>query len=71
MNILIIGGGGVVGNRLGAKLAQRGTLRGKGIDKITLADVNDPPQIDAGKVTVDYASCNITCLLYTSPSPRD
>jgi len=60
MNILIIGGGGVVGNRLGAKLAQRGTLRGKGIDKITLADVNDPPQIDAGKVTVDYASCNIT-----------
>lgn len=60
MNILIIGGGGVVGNRLGARLAQIGTLHGTPIDRITLADVNDPPRIDTGKVTVDYATCNIT-----------
>ncbi|MBJ3764050.1 NAD-dependent epimerase/dehydratase family protein [Maribius pontilimi] len=60
MNVLIIGGGGVVGNRLGASLAERGTLRGAEIDRITLADVSDPPRIDAKSVTVDYTHCDIT-----------
>ncbi len=47
MNILIIGGGGVIGQKLAQALAQRGTLRGDAIKKITLADINEPPLIDA------------------------
>lgn len=47
MNILIIGGGGVVGQKLATALAAQGTLRGQKIDTLTLADINDPPPIDA------------------------
>lgn len=60
MNILIIGGGGVVGNRLGAMLARRGELRGQTIQRITLADVDNPPRIDGESVNVGYAECDIT-----------
>lgn len=47
MNILILGGGGVVGQKLAASLAQIGTLRGQGITRLTLADINDPAPVDA------------------------
>ena len=47
MNVLIIGGGGVVGQKLGAALARRGHLRGKQISKLVLADVVDPAPLDA------------------------
>ncbi len=47
MNILIIGGGGVVGQKLAQTLAKSGTLNGKAISKITLADINNPPSIEA------------------------
>jgi len=39
MNILIIGGGGVVGQKLAQSLAKSGTLRGKDISRVTLADI--------------------------------
>ena len=52
MNILIIGGGGVVGQKLGRALAAKGELRGQGISKITLADINDPAPVDGGAVPV-------------------
>lgn len=47
MNILILGGGGFVGQKLARALAARGELRGKAITAMTLADVVDPPAIDA------------------------
>jgi nucleoside-diphosphate-sugar epimerase len=47
MNILIIGGGGVVGQKLARALAVEGTLRGKAIDRVTLADVIDPAPFPA------------------------
>lgn len=59
MNILIIGGGGLVGQKLGAALAARGHLRGQDISRITLADINDPAPI-TGDVPVDTVTCNIT-----------
>ncbi len=59
MNILIIGGAGVVGQKLAKALAAKGTLRGKEITRITLADVVQPTAIDA-PFTVDTVKCDIT-----------
>lgn len=58
MNILIIGGGGVIGQKLAASLAKRGELRGKAITKMTLADVVDPLSIEAG-FEVETMRCDI------------
>lgn len=58
MNILIIGGGGVVGQKLAAKLAERGQLRGRDISKMVLADVVDPAPIAAG-FPVETVTCDI------------
>ena len=58
MNIVIIGGGGVVGQKLARALAKTGTLRGKAISKVTLADIVDPPAITA-PFPVDAITCNI------------
>ena len=43
MNIVILGGGGVVGQKLAKNLTARGHLKGKTISKITLADIVEPP----------------------------
>ena len=59
MNILIIGGGGVIGQKLGRALAARGELRGKAIAKITLADIADPAPIANSPVPVEAMTCNI------------
>ena len=48
MKILIIGGGGVIGQKLARKLADRGHLRGADIAHMTLADVVSPAPITAG-----------------------
>ncbi|MFQ1701991.1 D-erythronate dehydrogenase [Loktanella agnita] len=58
MNILIIGGGGVVGQKLAMKLAATGTLRGQPITRMTLADINSPATVDAA-FPVDTAICDI------------
>lgn len=58
MNILIIGGGGVIGQKLAHKLADLGTLRGKAISKIVLADINDPAPVQA-PFPVETKTCNI------------
>lgn len=59
MNVLIIGGGGVVGRKLAAALAARGVLRGRPIGQITLADVTAPAPIE-GAVPVTGCGCDIT-----------
>lgn len=51
MNILILGGGGVLGQKLGQALAKRGHLRGQEISRLTLADVTDPAPV-AGAETI-------------------
>jgi nucleoside-diphosphate-sugar epimerase len=58
MNILIIGGGGVVGQKLAKALAKQGTLRGKAISRITLADVVDPAPVNAA-FDVQTVTCDI------------
>lgn len=58
MNILIIGGGGVIGQKLARKLAERGSLRGAPISKIVLADIVDPAPV-AAPFPVVTTACNI------------
>src|SRR6056300_1018167 len=59
MKVLIIGGGGVVGQKLGAALGAQGHLRGQEISEIALADIVDPKPVAAGcpvtTQTVDIA----------------
>lgn len=47
MRILILGGGGFLGQKLARALAQRKRLRGLDITQITLADLIRPPRIEA------------------------
>lgn len=58
MNILIIGGGGVVGQKLAASLAERGQLRGQEITKLVLADVVDPSPV-AASFELETTRCDI------------
>lgn len=58
MKVLIIGGGGLVGQKLAKSLAARGTLRGQDISALVLADVVDPAPIEAG-FPVSYTTCDI------------
>lgn len=58
MNIVIIGGGGVVGQKLARALARKGSLRGREIARITLADMVDPAPVTA-PFPVEPATCNI------------
>lgn len=47
MRISIIGGGGMIGQKLARALAARGDLRGRRINHLLLADVNDPAPVEA------------------------
>lgn len=58
MHILIIGGGGVVGQKLAHDLAKRGTLRGQDISQLTLADIVPPASMPAG-FDVQTVTCDI------------
>ncbi|NVO28605.1 SDR family oxidoreductase [Donghicola sp. C2-DW-16] len=58
MKVLIIGGGGLVGQKLAKSLAARGELRGQSIDSLVLADVVDPAQIEA-PFAVETVTCDI------------
>jgi len=52
MHILIIGAAGMLGRKTARRLADRGTLRGKAIDRLTLVDVVPPasPEGFAGRI---------------------
>jgi len=58
MKVLILGGGGVIGQKLAHSLALRGELRGKELTKIVLADIVNPPPVDA-PVPVETTTCDI------------
>ncbi|ARE42063.1 Nucleoside-diphosphate-sugar epimerase [Rhodovulum sp. P5] len=58
MKVLIIGGGGFVGQKLARALAERGTLRGTAIEKLVLADINNPAPFDS-TVPLDTVRCDI------------
>ncbi|RVT82668.1 NAD-dependent epimerase/dehydratase family protein [Rhodobacteraceae bacterium CCMM004] len=59
MNVLIIGGGGFIGGMLARRLAERGTLRGADIGRLTLADLAAPEAI-AAPFSVVTAACDIS-----------
>jgi nucleoside-diphosphate-sugar epimerase len=59
MNILIIGGGGFLGQRLAHRLAAQGKLRGRDITGLTLADISAPASVEAS-FAVETAACDIT-----------
>ncbi|WP_417271321.1 D-erythronate dehydrogenase [Celeribacter sp.] len=59
MKICIIGGGGLVGQKLATALAKRGTLKSQSIDTLVLADVVNPAPIDA-PFAVERVTCDIT-----------
>lgn len=59
MNILVIGGGGFIGQKIARELAFRGALRGKKIDRLVLADINAPALVDA-PFPVETCICDIT-----------
>lgn len=47
MRVLIIGGGGFIGQKIAKALAKSGTLRGQAITHLELADIATPPTVDA------------------------
>ncbi|SFD44445.1 D-erythronate dehydrogenase [Roseivivax sediminis] len=59
MNVVIIGGGGVVGQKLARALVARGHLLGRDIAKITLADIAAPALPESG-VPVEAVTCDIS-----------
>ena len=59
MNIIILGGGGFLGQKLARALAGAVHLRGQKISKLTLADLFEPPTID-GPFPVETISLDIT-----------
>ncbi|MFZ5961852.1 D-erythronate dehydrogenase [Thalassococcus sp. BH17M4-6] len=60
MHILIIGGGGVVGQKLAGALARRGSLRGQEISRLTLADIAEPQIVTGTGFPVQAVTCDIS-----------
>ena len=60
MNIVIIGGAGLVGQKLAQDLTRRGTLRGQAIGSLTLADVVDPVLPEGAGPGTRGLTCDIT-----------
>ena len=58
MNILIIGGGGFLGRKLARRLSERGTLRGREIDRLVLADLSAPEPVEA-PFAVETIACDV------------
>ncbi len=47
MKITILGGGGFLGRKVAARLAETGTLGGRAVSGLTLFDLHQPPPLDA------------------------
>jgi nucleoside-diphosphate-sugar epimerase len=47
MNITILGGGGFLGRKIAARLAETGSLGGKPVTNLTLFDLHEPPPLAA------------------------
>jgi len=60
MHILIIGAGGMIGRKLAAALARSGQLGGRDIDRLTLADIVDPPVPDGRIPSVATMAADIS-----------
>ncbi len=60
MNVLIIGGGGFVGQKLARALVSRGELNQKPINSISLVDVVEPAEVEGGSITINRSVCDIT-----------
>ena len=58
MNIVIVGGGGFVGRKLARRLAERGRLRGREIERLTLADLAAPEPVEA-PFPVETIACDV------------
>lgn len=56
MRILIIGGGGMVGQKLAARLSKDGFLRGQKIEHLTLYDTMEPTGIDDADFMIEAKS---------------
>lgn len=59
MNVLIIGGGGFLGQKLAHRLAATGRLRDREITGMTLADIAVPAPVPA-PFTIENTTCDIT-----------
>lgn len=59
MNVLIIGGGGFLGQKLAHRLAAAGRLRDREITGMTLADIAVPAPVPA-PFTIENTTCDIT-----------
>lgn len=59
MKVLIIGGGGFLGQKLAHRLAEAGRLRDREITGLTLADIAAPASM-AAPFTVETTTCDIT-----------
>jgi nucleoside-diphosphate-sugar epimerase len=59
MNVLIIGGGGFLGQKLAQRLAAAGRLRNREIIGMTLADITVPAPVPA-PFTIETTTCDIT-----------
>lgn len=59
MHVLIIGAAGMVGRKLTAELLSHGGIRGHGIDRLTLADIVEPPQPETD-LPVKVLACDLS-----------
>src|ERR1700722_737916 len=58
MRVLIVGGAGMLGSKLAAKLASDGVLGARAIDSITLVDVVEPV-IPPGAASPEAIVCDV------------
>ncbi|MBL8575701.1 MAG: SDR family oxidoreductase [Mesorhizobium sp.] len=60
MHILIIGAGGMIGRKLAVELSRTGSLGGRKIERMTLADVVQPPSPSGSVSSVDAIAADIS-----------
>ena len=68
MHVLIIGGAGMVGRKLLARLAKEGSLNGKAIEKVTLHDVVAAENAAGAAVSGSRSLCLIYRCLGKQPN---